>query len=228
VNTPTSPRITPYVILLAAAGVLLALGAAYVVSAGTLHPALLIALGVLLVTGAGVLLSSDSSAANRTTQEARAAATSWSSTRHQEGPGLLAEASRSARGLWSSFEEGVPADNDAEGFSVGSGPKPATTAQVLCGVCGDYFEMVAPSDRPLTLLCAACETWIRLRGDIQFAPLADLSCRACHESNRVPKTSVLASFHCISCGHLNPLRAIGSVPAVAAPAERTLATVKDS
>ena len=92
------------------------------------------------------------------------------------------------------------------------------TTRILCGVCGDYFEIDLQPTRPLGVDCMACESRLTLRGVRRFEPHTKLYCRYCHDGFQVPKAMQLASFHCSNCGRMNQLRAIGEVPGVAAGA----------
>jgi transcription elongation factor Elf1 len=94
------------------------------------------------------------------------------------------------------------------------------TTRILCGVCGDYFEIDLQPTRPLGVDCMACESRLTLRGVRRFEPHTKLYCRYCHDGFNVPKSQQLASFHCGNCGRMNQLRAIGEAPSTAAGAAK--------
>ena len=50
------------------------------------------------------------------------------------------------------------------------------TARVLCGVCGDYFEMDVPPYRPVGVDCLACGSQLRISGhERTAAPVNDVA-----------------------------------------------------
>lgn len=84
------------------------------------------------------------------------------------------------------------------------------TTNVLCGACGDYFEVDLQPARPLSVDCQACGTQLVLTGDEHEEAATKVFCRYCHGEYAIPKAETLSSYHCTECGKRNQIRAVGA------------------